>query len=170
MEGRPLLLAGSLVILLAIFVQSSEDVWSECNQTEYSAYRECIHNRQKRQLNATATDTTDKQQTDVEAISLPIATVTTNSSANYIVLNSTASIINATDDSTLTLLPTCTRLNYNCLISCENDTNCENKCPKCPLNADQVSHDYQTVVLESIDGKTEQFQVGLLQKYLFLTS
>lgn len=165
MEGRLLLLAGSLVILLAIHVQSSSDVWSECNQTEYSAYRSCVHNRLKRQSNATTsaeTPASTKNETDdvVETISLPESSITTNISSNYIALNSTAAIVNATvDPSSLTLLPTCTRLNYNCLIGCANDTNCENKCPKCPLNAGQVSHDYQTVVLESIDGKTEQFQV-----------
>lgn len=141
MEIHLVVLAIVLVMLATLpnASASSADEFMDCNQTEYTAYRECVHNRYRRQLNGT-----------------------TFADDRHIILNSTEPIVSAVINSTgsQSLLTGCKRLNFDCRIVCANDTECEKSCPVCPLNAAQVSQDYQTVVLETVDGETEQFQVN----------
>lgn len=127
-----------------------------CQQTEYLAYRDCVHAVARR-----------KRQSPAELVSsYADAHNTTESAAN-------AKLIE---------LPKlrCEHLNFGCRIACGNDTNCESLCPVCPLNVDDEGYaggvvagsgaaaDLRTVVIENADGRNEQFQVSVLFALVFI--
>lgn len=87
-------------------LQSEE---SACDQTDYEAYKECIHNESKRQT--IENDVRRKRQTPCEQNSL---------------------------DSLVSIKENCQRANFDCRIKCEEDEICQSQCPVCPLNVDQL--------------------------------
>lgn len=142
MEAK--LLAAAILVLMfalpsrAVAENSSSDHKSAvlCDQTDYVAYRTCVHEakRHKRQLLV----------------------------PSHLAANLTLNANDTTPTGVNTTLH-CQRLNFDCRIACDNDTNCESRCPVCPLNVSQLAADqvdYRTVVVESPNGSEQRFQVS----------
>lgn len=142
MDVRCTLAAIALMLLVSAAhpMRASPDADTECEQTEYAAYRDCVHAaaRHKRQLSASSV---------IINGTTPVVVVAT--------LNSTEPVIEVN----------CRRLNFDCLIGCRNVTSCERLCPVCPLEADQLNADYRTVVLETADGNQERFKVSVVDTF-----
>lgn len=104
---------------------------SSCDQTEYEAYKECVHNESKN-------DVRKKRQSPCPQNNL---------------------------ESLISIKENCQRANFDCRITCGEDENCQNQCPVCPINVDELiaasgnntGEDHRTIVVES-DQNVDKFQ------------
>lgn len=138
------LAAAILVLIFALPIRAAVPNTSDqsavtCDQTDYIAYRTCVHEarRHKRQL------------------LVPAAVAANQTLVQY--------NVNDTTPANATVTLHCQRLNFDCRIACGSDSGCESRCPVCPLIVDQLAEsgqDFRTVVLESAGGGEERFEVS----------